>query len=107
MARTVQIAMVVKQGQGFYHTYFPKPHPFKGRAHFGSSLGYCTADLNSRLEECASASSVSVCWYVASFMEGGLKRTQRTTLESDPGQVHGMGRREGGREGRMKFIPCP
>ena len=30
------------------------------------------ADLSSRLEECVSASSVSVCWYIGSFGKGGL-----------------------------------
>ena len=46
----------------------------------------CTADLSSRLEECVSASSVSACWYIASFRKGGSSKPNELP-ESAPGQV--------------------
>ena len=70
---------------GFYHTHSPKTTPqmthLRGGAHIlRSSLGDCTADLSSRLEERVSASSVSVCWYVASFRKGGSSKPNELPL---------------------------
>ena len=49
------------------HTHFPKTTHIMthlmGRAQV-LAIEICTADLISRLEECVSASSVSVCWYL-------------------------------------------